>query len=51
LQVDEISRSIQIVQIDDTALQILNPDARTLLKAVIFRTILIRKTIIKCTDE
>jgi hypothetical protein len=35
LQVDEISRSIQIVQIGDTALQILNPNARTLLKGVI----------------
>jgi hypothetical protein len=31
-QVDEISRTIQIVQIGDTALQVLNADARTLLK-------------------
>jgi len=34
-QVDEISRTIQIVQIGDTALQVLNADARTLLKKII----------------
>lgn len=35
LQIDEVSRTIQIVQVGGTTLQVLDPDARTLLKNVI----------------
>jgi hypothetical protein len=39
--VNNISRTIQIVQIGDTALQVLNADARTLLKKIIKPVVLL----------
>ncbi len=50
-QVDEVSRSIQIVQIGDTALQVLNPDARTLLKGVIKPDVLDEVVAVSIDDE
>ncbi|WP_369177860.1 hypothetical protein [Candidatus Thiodubiliella endoseptemdiera] len=50
-QVDEVSRSIQIVQIGDTALHVLSPDAKTLLESVIKPDILDEVVAVSIDDE
>jgi len=50
-KIDEASRTIQIVQIEDTALQVLNPDAKTLRKGVIKSDILDKVVAVSIEDE
>jgi len=51
LQIDEVSRTIQIVQVGDTALQVLDPDARDLLKNVLTPDILDEIVAVAIEDE
>ena len=51
LQVDELSRSVQIVQTGSHTLQILNPDAKAMLKGVITPDVLDEVVAVSINDE